>query len=342
YILRVINTSVDTTWIFSIDNHNFTVMSTDFVPIHPYEVDHIVIGIGQRYHIVLNATPTNTTILPASPDGNYWIRTVGADRCKGFEPGNEPDERQGILRYNASSTLVPTTFRPAYSTACRDENYTMLQPILPWNVTPVELDNKKGQCFSVVGVWRDPLWLNFSNPTILNLNNDTWDPNYAVDLVVPDSKKDEWIYIAITAPPAPLVNRPDRVFAPVAHPLHLHGHDFALLAQGTNFSDLDTGNVKLKWDNPPRRDVALIPAGGYLVVAFKADNPGSWLFHCHIAWHASSGLAIQILEQQERLKWMMNNDRMKEVERVCERWNDWFGNKSNLWNAELFQDDSGV
>jgi hypothetical protein len=33
---------------------------------------------------------------------------------------------------------------------------------------------------------------------------------------------------------------------------------------------------------------------------------------------------------------------MKEVERVCERWNDWFGNKSNLWNAELFQDDSGV
>ena len=48
YILRVINTSVDTTWIFSIDNHNFTVMSTDFVPIHPYEVDHIVLGIGKH------------------------------------------------------------------------------------------------------------------------------------------------------------------------------------------------------------------------------------------------------------------------------------------------------
>ncbi|RBR15613.1 uncharacterized protein FIESC28_07254 [Fusarium coffeatum] len=331
YILRVINTSVDTTWIFSIDNHNFTVMSTDFVPIHPYEVDHIVLGIGQRYHIVLEATPTNTTVLPASPDGNYWIRTVGADRCKGFEPGNEPDERQGILRYNASSTLVPTTFRPAYSTACRDENYDLLKPIFPWAVEPVKLNYndsqfdiglktykdrpEKGDGFQWWAFGENPLWLNFSNPTILNLENKTWDPNYAVDLVVPDSKKDKWVYIAITAPPAPLVNRPDRVFAPVAHPLHLHGHDFALLAQGTNFTDLDTGKVKLKWDNPPRRDVALIPAGGYLVVAFKADNPGSWLFHCHIAWHASSGLAIQILEQQERLKWMMDDGRMKEVKR---------------------------
>jgi hypothetical protein len=44
----VINTSVDTTWIFSIDNHNFTVMSTDFVPIHPYSVSHIVLGIGKH------------------------------------------------------------------------------------------------------------------------------------------------------------------------------------------------------------------------------------------------------------------------------------------------------
>lgn len=47
YLLRIINTSVDTTYIFSIDNHNFTVMTTDFVPIHPYTVDHIAVGIGK-------------------------------------------------------------------------------------------------------------------------------------------------------------------------------------------------------------------------------------------------------------------------------------------------------
>lgn len=47
YLLRLINTSVDTTFVFSIDNHWLEVISADFVPIHPYKVDHIVIGIGR-------------------------------------------------------------------------------------------------------------------------------------------------------------------------------------------------------------------------------------------------------------------------------------------------------
>ncbi|KAM0554812.1 hypothetical protein ACHAPJ_006545 [Fusarium lateritium] len=360
YVLRVINTSVDTTWIFSIDNHNFTVMSTDFVPITPYSVDHIVIGIGQRYHIVLDATPTNTTKMPASPDGNYWVRTVAATGCKGFEPGNEPDERQGILRYNESSKFVPTTFRRSYSLDCRDENYDLLKPVFKWKVDEVQInytDSKfkiglqphrdrpePDDTFSWWAFGKNPLWLNFSDPTILNLNNNTWQPNYAVDLVVDDDKRDEWVYIVITAPPADELIQPDRKFLPVAHPLHLHGHDFALLAQGDNYDDFKRGNVTLKFDNPPRRDTALLPAGGYLVVAFRADNPGSWLFHCHIAWHASSGLAIQIMEQQERLKRLMARDpeKMFEVERVCRKWNEWFSNKKNHWSAQIFQDDSGI
>ena len=47
YLLRIINTSVDTTFIFAIDRHNITVMSSDFVPIHIYSTDHIVVGIGE-------------------------------------------------------------------------------------------------------------------------------------------------------------------------------------------------------------------------------------------------------------------------------------------------------
>ncbi|KAJ9131774.1 Laccase 2 [Pleurostoma richardsiae] len=353
YILRVINTSVDTTWIFSVDNHNFTVMTTDFVPIKPYDVTHIVIGIGQRYHIVLNANPIDTPQNPASPEGNYWIRTVPADGCKGFEIGNEPDERQGILRYNATSTGVPTTFRENYSLACRDENYTRLEPVHLWNVDEVKLagaekfdigkDSRKDRpALSDNFTWwsfgANPLWLNFSDPTILNLDNKTWNKDY---VVVPEHNKDGWVYLAITAPASPQAGLPGRSFFPVAHPLHLHGHDFALLAQGTNATELP--KAKLKFNNPPRRDVALIPAGGYLVVAFKADNPGSWLFHCHIAWHASSGLALQILERQEDLKKLMTKEKLAETRRVCANWDKWFANKTNLWSASgPFQDDSGI
>jgi FtsP/CotA-like multicopper oxidase with cupredoxin domain len=55
----------------------------------------------------------------------------------------------------------------------------------------------------------------------------------------------------------------------VPHPIHLHGHDFYLLGVGTGvFSDPSV----LQFANPPRRDVAMLPAGGWLVLAFPTDN----------------------------------------------------------------------
>ena len=47
YLMRLINAAADTTFVFSIDNHKFWVVSTDFVTIEPYYTDHVVIGIGE-------------------------------------------------------------------------------------------------------------------------------------------------------------------------------------------------------------------------------------------------------------------------------------------------------
>ena len=74
--------------------------------------------------------------------------------------------------------------------------------------------------------------------------------------------------------------------APVAHLIHLHGHDFVILASGNH--TFDPVNDKLNFDNPPRRDVALLPVTGFLLIAFQIDNPGTWLMHCHIAFYVCS------------------------------------------------------
>jgi hypothetical protein len=66
--------------------------------------------------------------------------------------------------------------------------------------------------------------------------------------------------------------------------MHLHGHDFLLLAEGKgvfNESVLNLTNLI----NPTRRDVVTMPAsafnstspGGYIVIAFPLDNPGVWV-----------------------------------------------------------------
>jgi iron transport multicopper oxidase len=35
---------------------------------------------------------------------------------------------------------------------------------------------------------------------------------------------------------------------------------------------------------------------GYIVLRFRADNPGVWLFHCHIEWHVDQGLIATMIE----------------------------------------------
>lgn len=65
--------------------------------------------------------------------------------------------------------------------------------------------------------------------------------------------------------------------------------DIVLLAQSNTTFDPAASFDTFNFVNPPRRDVVLLPADGYIAIAFKPDNPGAWLMHCHIAWHASAG-----------------------------------------------------
>ena len=51
YKMSLVNTAVITHFTFWIDDHDFYVVATDFVPIHPYLTSTIYIAIGQRYDI---------------------------------------------------------------------------------------------------------------------------------------------------------------------------------------------------------------------------------------------------------------------------------------------------
>jgi FtsP/CotA-like multicopper oxidase with cupredoxin domain len=63
------------------------------------------------------------------------------------------------------------------------------------------------------------------------------------------------------------------------HPMHLHGHHFKVLEHSR---DKEVEGVYL--------DTVMLGPGEKAKAAFVADNPGSWLFHCHILGHARSGM----------------------------------------------------
>lgn len=84
--------------------------------------------------------------------------------------------------------------------------------------------------------------------------------------------------------------------SPVSHPIHLHGHNMFVLDVGNNTWD---GHTIINPQNPQRRDVQILAAGGYMVLQFEQDNPGIWPLHCHIAWHVSGGLYVNVMERPD-------------------------------------------
>lgn len=195
--------------------------------------------------------------------------------------------------------------------------------------------------FSRWDILDTPMWLNFSDPTIDHLHDKKWNPDeYA--LITENFAHEDWVYIIMTAQGTPKqIKEGRRIFVPVAHPMHLHGHDFVLLAQEDRpFHPDDLKNGTFKYDNPPRRDVALLPRWGYMAIGFRTDNPGLWILHCHIAWHASSGLALQIRENEDKIK--LSKAVIREKDRVCKNWRTWFDDEKNWFNHDEFQEDSGI
>jgi FtsP/CotA-like multicopper oxidase with cupredoxin domain len=68
----------------------------------------------------------------------------------------------------------------------------------------------------------------------------------------------------------------------MAHPMHLHGHHFQVVAlNGRRLSGA-------------MRDTVLVPVRGAVTVAFDADNPGRWLLHCHNLFHMATGMMTEV------------------------------------------------
>ena len=119
-----------------------------------------------------------------------------------------------------------------------------------------------------------------------------------------------------------------------AHPIHLHGHTFHVVAVGYPEYDNITGFVKKRnsdiscadvnctkegcvnesctrpsWKTEPmnftinrrtiRKDTVMVPAGGYVVINFLSDNPGQWFLHCHKELHQLEGMALIVNEALE-------------------------------------------
>lgn len=145
--------------------------------------------------------------------------------------------------------------------------------------------------------------VNFNHPILLlsNLGNNSYpyDPQWNVDNAGTASSIRLVIY-----------NANER-----SHPMHLHGHNYFVEAIGHNPGPWD-GTI-VRPSNPQRRDTQIVPAFGYMVISFEADNPGAWVFHCHVAWHVGTGLSATVVERPDLIaQYRIPNT----VAQTCRQW----------------------
>ncbi|MDK1489831.1 multicopper oxidase family protein [Sinorhizobium sp. 7-81] len=63
------------------------------------------------------------------------------------------------------------------------------------------------------------------------------------------------------------------------HPIHLHGHSFRVISRNGQ------PTRHREW-----QDTVLLSPREKLEIAFVADNPGDWMFHCHVLEHQAGGM----------------------------------------------------
>ncbi len=279
YRLRLLNSAIQSTFVFYVDQHEFEVIAMDFVPITPYTTNMVVINIGQRYDLILKAN---------QPSADYWMRSDNQQPCG---PLINLDIK-GIVHYADGPMGLPASEGYGYAPTCLDEPLEKLVPIVPWDAGAAEQTIAET---TVIGPYQSTnlfkwtlsgttFYSEWEHPTLKQIYEDGTIPATSGNLAIEVPELHEWVYIIIQTP------------IPLPHPIHLHGHDFLVLAQGLGaYSDAVPLNLK----NPPRRDTAVMPADptqgqpGYLVLAFQTSNPGVWLLHCHIGWvRAFSSLYI--------------------------------------------------
>ncbi|RVD87851.1 uncharacterized protein DFL_002058 [Arthrobotrys flagrans] len=354
HLLRFVNTATSETFRVSIDNHDMTIITADFTSIRPSKpVKFIDIAIGQRYEVLVYGSYT---------EGNFWLRSEPLQCSKSGGRIRDENVARGIIRYNKAvggdpiskthlhiadlpyncqdveiENIVPVfsrdnqyiEFRKFYN-ASKNLQVSLVELKNESHVAKLELGNqmplRNGSNLGPLLNSEERLWQIYGMPMKVDWSKP------ALDILDKKSKPENFpkSYAVIEAKSGG-----------GAGMNNIHGHDFIILAQG--YGNFDEENIPHKLYNPVRRDVATMPANGYLIISFPVDNDGIWLLHCHLAWHASQGLGLMILERTGGGSRGAGLDQepsrtLKLPGKNCQRWRDYaFGSPS-----PSPMDDSGV
>lgn len=278
YRLHLINMSGFATFFYSIDGHQMEIIEVDGVYTKPQIVDSLYMTAAQRFSVLVTAK--NTT------DTNYYMHadmdTVMFDQ---LPPALNPNITAPIYYSKKHQNFSPSqdvgmnspfddmTLQPLYNASAVDYDH-QVNLTIDFQVTTDGMNR---------GMFNELPYLSPKVPTLNTLLSMGAD---AMNIDVYGPQTQAFIFKHLDMIELVLNNLDGN-----AHPFHLHGHTFQMVASGEGVYDGNRSAVNWNLNNPAQRDTIRVAGEGFSIIRFRADNPGVWMFHCHIDWHLESGLA---------------------------------------------------
>lgn len=307
-LLRVINAALNQPLFFTIANHKFTVVGADASYLKPVTTSVIMLGPGQttdvlisgdqppaRYYIAArayqsaqNAPFDNTTTtaileynsapcpakcltsnpimpqLPAFNDTNTV--TAFSQSLKSPRKVEVPTEIDESLFFTIGLGLnrCPKNFRPRRCQGPSGTRFTSSMNNVSF-VFPSSFSLLQAYQQNIPGVFTTdfpatpPVKFDYTG----NVSRSLWQPATGTKL-----------YKLKYGSRVQIVLQDTSIVTPENHPIHLHGYDFYIIAEGFGNFNPKTDTAKFNLVDPPMRNTVAVPSNGWAVIRFVADNPG--------------------------------------------------------------------
>ncbi len=223
--LRFINAGSDTAFRVALAGHRMTVTHTDGFPIVPTDVDALLIGMGERYDVIVTADDGIFPLVALAEGKGAMARALLSTGVGTAPPADfQPPELTGKIG-TVEMFAAPDEAQLAFTKPDTEmvANLTAADTGYQWGINGPYPDNRP------LTVWQgQQATMSFANKTRM------------------------W------------------------HPMHLHGHTFAMLNPDGTLG--------------ARKDTVVVIPNQTVRVAILADNPGYWPLHCHNTYHAEAGM----------------------------------------------------
>lgn len=329
YMLRLINAALNDELFFSIANHNLTVVDADAVYVKSFKTNTVLITPGQTTNVLLktkNHHPNATFLMAARPYSTgpaAFDNSTTSGILEYHLPSNSTKKTNKLPLLKPSLPIFnDTTFATNFNKKLRSLANSNFPAKVPQRVDRrffftvglglIPCTNPNGTCqgpnntmlaaavnnVSFVMPNTALLQAHFFNQSKGVYTTDfpanppskfNYTGNPPSNIMVSSGTK---VVVLPFNTSVELVMQDTSIIGAESHPLHLHGFNFFVLAQGFGNFNPNKDPAKFNLVDPAERNTVGVPLGGWVAIRFLADNPGVWFMHCHLEVHTSWGLKM--------------------------------------------------